>query len=192
MSLTIGVWGTSLRWLRDQMPAPLTPAQLVLSAGVAGALAGAVQSVVAMPFEVLKVRSQLDLEGTKTASTWRLARAVVASEGVGTRGGRVALACSPGHCAAGLYPRRALPAHGTVMVGGSFVYFVVYTSLGRLAQHADGSSLGLAERVLVGGFTGVVYWSLLFPFDLVRSKVQLACSCFFLSQLRLHSSSTMP
>jgi hypothetical protein len=49
------------------------------------------------------------------------------------------------------------------------LYFAVYTALTHAAKtYTQQETLTLVELLAVGGSTGVLYWTLIFPADLIR------------------------
>ena len=118
----------------------------------AGAFSGVTQAFVNLPFEVIKVRMQVS-RGKHVASTWTTAKAMVQASGLSS-----------------LYPRHALLANILSLAVGNFVYYGFHEWIQRevLSRHGE---LLLHHRILVGGTTGVFYWMLIFPLDLVRTRV---------------------
>ncbi len=124
----------------------------------AGFMSGFSQSLLNLPFEVVKIRMQLS-RGKHAASTWTTAKAMVQASGVSS-----------------LYPRHAFVANALSTSVGNLVYYCFHEWVQRMVLAHNNSELHLHHRILIGGMTGVCYWVLIFPLDLVRTRL-LANSC---------------
>ncbi len=146
--------------------AMVSPASPLLMHGVGGFVSGFSQSLLNMPFELVKVRLQIST-AAKEASSWATAKAIVRSHGV-----------------RGLFPRRALVANAVTLSVGNTLYYTVHEWMQRhvLARREE---LRLHHRIFVGGLTGVFYWMAIFPLDLMRTRVIADPSLTMRSQLSL-------
>ncbi|KAJ8394213.1 hypothetical protein AAFF_G00047960 [Aldrovandia affinis] len=150
-AIVFGVQGNTMRWLRHDTP---------LNQFLAGAAAGALQSVICSPMELAKTRMQMQGTGEKRASTRRvyknsldcLAR-IYGKEGVrGINRGLLATFV------------RETPAFG--------VYFLTYDVLTRsLACEPDNPYL-IPKLLFAGGMAGVTSWLSTYPVDVIKSRIQ--------------------
>lgn len=159
---------------------------LLLVHGIAGGTAGAVQSVFSSPFEFVRVKMQMLSYQTARVSTLQFAKALYKNNG-GLRG---------------FYPPGAWTANCMTLTVGSASYFAIHAlltrSMARFATQGNEESLTFIHRVrpkflfkwlscllilfcffflqlVVGGFTGMLNWCFIFPFDLTRTRVMHAC-----------------
>ncbi|KAJ1724328.1 hypothetical protein LPJ53_001411 [Coemansia erecta] len=132
---------------------------------VAGAWAGAVNSVLASPVELVKVRLQTQYGGAG------------AGAGAGASGPvAVGRALARQHGVRGVMwgfwatVAREVPAYAAFYAGFEF-------AKRRLAQAqglAPGQPVGVAGLVAAGAVGGVSYWSASYPLDVIKSRVQNA------------------
>jgi hypothetical protein len=119
----------------------------------AGFMSGFSQSLLNLPFEVVKIRMQVS-RGKHAASTWTTAKAMVQASGLSS-----------------LFPRHAFVANAISMSFGNLVYYSFHEWVQRMVLAHNNSELHLHHRILIGGMTGVCYWILIFPLDLVRTRL---------------------
>jgi len=139
--------------------------------GLGGATAGALISFGSAPFELVKVRRQLEYsiaesKGLKLVKPPTTSQAVM--EIVRTRGLR------------GLY--NGFPLHLLRDTSGTALYFLEYDGMrylmGRLPSGEQGATptwLPLPASIVpffCGSFSGVTSWALIYPLDVVKTKVQ--------------------
>ncbi|KIJ41289.1 hypothetical protein M422DRAFT_75640 [Sphaerobolus stellatus SS14] len=144
---------------------------VAVSGGLGGALSGAVISFGSAPFELVKVRRQLEysiaeskgLHIVKPPNTWEAVRDIVRTSGV-----------------SGLY--NGFRLHFVRDTFGTALYFMEYDSLrhifGRLPSGEQGkvpSWMPIHTSLLpflCGSVAGVTSWALIYPLDVVKTKVQ--------------------
>jgi len=139
--------------------------------GLGGAMAGALISFGSAPFELVKVRRQLEY-------------AIAESKGIrivkppGTKQAVLDIVRSNG--LRGLYT--GFPLHLLRDTSGTALYFLEYDGMrylmGRLPSGEQGPSpswLPLPPSIIpffCGSFSGVTSWALIYPLDVVKTKVQ--------------------
>lgn len=134
---------------------------------ISGASAGAIQTVVSSPAELVKTRLQLDSQGSRSrrrfSGPWHCARMILQEEGVrGLSRGFLPTLC------------RDSPGFG--------FYFVSYEGCCRILPSLTwGSSTSNSTWVMLtaGGVGGIAAWLFSYPFDVVKSRLQadgLRCS----------------
>ena len=119
----------------------------------AGAAAGCVAAAVGCPAELIKCR----LQSGAGSSTAEAMRTVIREEG-----------------ALGLY--RGMGATLLREVPGNALMFGSYAATKGLLAQTRGCTveeLGAADLVVAGGTGGSVYWGLMYPVDVIKSKIQL-------------------
>lgn len=128
-----------------QKTTPLIPLAL------ASAFSGMCISFVLSPFELVKCRIQAGF----AANTAHCINLTIAKEGFKglTRGMTGTLA-------------REIP--------GNAIFFTVYEALRNASPRNENSLHECVSSVMCGGTAGVVMWSLVFPIDLAKSRVQTA------------------
>lgn len=142
-----------------------------LVGGISGAMSGALISFGSAPFELVKVRRQLEytiaasrgLSITKPPGTFQAVREIFSANGLG-----------------GLYTGFRL--HFLRDTVGTALYFLEYDGvrhlLGRQRSGEQGSTppwLPIPASVVpfvCGSFSGVTSWALIYPLDVVKTKVQ--------------------
>ncbi|KAJ2546031.1 hypothetical protein EV175_005746, partial [Coemansia sp. RSA 1933] len=129
---------------------------------VAGAVAGAINSVLASPVELLKVRLQVQYNAATNSSTLfkgplPMARHLV--QQFGTRG------IMWGFWATVV---REIPANAAFYAGFEFAK----RSLAKSLTDGDTRKLGIVPLMLSGSVGGVSYWSACYPLDVIKSCVQ--------------------
>ncbi|EIM89873.1 mitochondrial carrier [Stereum hirsutum FP-91666 SS1] len=139
--------------------------------GLGGAMAGSLISFCSAPFELVKIRRQLEyaiaeakgVRITKPPGTLSAVREIVKSNGL-----------------TGLY--FGFPLHFVRDTSGTALYFLEYDGLrhllGRLPSGEQGPTpnwlpipVSLVPFVC-GSFSGVTSWALIYPLDVVKTKVQ--------------------
>ncbi|CUS10417.1 unnamed protein product [Tuber aestivum] len=143
------------------LSAPQQPRQSSLAAiWVAGAAGGALSCVFGAPVELVKVRAQI----RPGENSYEVARGVVRREGV-----------------------RGLYLGGLVMgvrdsVGCGF-YFWAYEYIKRLLRHEEVAGGGQDQQMagmkilLAGGVAGCISWLLVYPLDVIKTRVQVQGEC---------------
>lgn len=144
---------------------------VALAAGIGGAASGAVISCGSTPFELVKVRRQLEysiaaaknVKIVKPPNTIESVREIVASKGI-----------------LGLY--QGFKLHFWRDMSGSALYFGEYEAmrhvLGRLPSGEQGETppwLPIPPALIpfvCGSLAGVTSWALIYPLDVVKTKVQ--------------------
>jgi len=139
--------------------------------GVGGAMAGALISFGSAPFELVKVRRQLEfsiaeskgIKFVRPPSTSQAVADIVRSRGI-----------------RGLYV--GFPLHLLRDTSGTALYFLEYDGMrhvmGRLPSGEQGptpSWMPLPASIVpffCGSFSGVTSWALIYPLDVVKTKVQ--------------------
>ncbi|RPA72273.1 mitochondrial carrier [Ascobolus immersus RN42] len=136
---------------------------------MAGGTAGSIVSLIACPFELTKVGSQVELllekerlglpassklENFKPKSTYQTAKGIVAFRGF-----------------RGLYS--GLNLHMTRDTIGTGAYFTVYETVKHLLSKngQDVSPMGIA---VAGSLCGLVSWTIVYPFDVHKTQYQKA------------------
>ncbi|CAG8484777.1 7610_t:CDS:2 [Ambispora leptoticha] len=132
---------------------------------IAGAGAGAVNSILASPVELLKIRMQAQYGSTKGASTDRnkihytgpidCARQLIHEHGIrnGLFRGFWITVC------------REIPGYAGFYSGFEF-------AKRKLAFGGDSDNLPISRLMLAGSFGGVAYWLSCYPFDVIKSQIQ--------------------
>ena len=132
--------------------------------GCAGLISGGVLSVFSSPFELVKIRLQSMAavtvkEGRPAhySSTWQLAKHVARTEGF-----------------RGFYRGHSLHVNALVLSLGSGVYFWVYNVIKGTTErrlNVESGQLSLPTSILIGGLTGIVYWTSIFGLDTVKTQI---------------------
>ena len=129
-----------------------------------GGLAAFWPSLVICPTELVKCRLQAAREAAMVnglpipkLGPWGLAKKLLATEGV-----------------AGLY--RGLTATFVREIPGYFFFFLAYEGVRELLKPEGGSrsDVGALGTVGAGAVAGVVLWSLIFPVDVVKSRLAVS------------------
>jgi len=123
-----------------------------------GGVTGVFTSVAICPFEVLKVQQQVVLaEGGAAPSMMQLLSQLVRSDG-----------------AAGLF--RGLPSLIARDVPFNALFYGSYESCCAAMMRAEGlkskDDLGLSRILFAGGLAGSFGWSVIMPFDVVKTRLQ--------------------
>lgn len=139
----------------------------VLHNGLSGFLAAFWSSLALCPTELVKCRLQSMRESFTAAGKTpprigpaQLTKDILRAEGV-----------------AGLF--RGLTATFTREMPGYFFFFFAYElsrDLLRAGPHQTKDDIGPARTVLAGGIAGVTLWTIIFPADVVKSRLQVAGS----------------
>lgn len=124
---------------------------------VAGMFAGAVQAIAYNPIEVIKIQMQVKEFRHKYKNSLHCFFKILNRYG-------------PSAFGKGLLPAmaRKVPSYG--------IYFGVY-EMGNYVQGYDptGHWSNLAKPFLSGGIAGTVSWYIMYPMDLVKTRIQAAC-----------------
>ncbi|KAL4859060.1 Mitochondrial arginine transporter BAC2 [Chlorella vulgaris] len=151
-------YGIAARHLTGGQQGPLS----LLQVTCAGCFAGAVQTAVIVPVDLLKIRMQLQT-AVRGAPGYigplALLGSVLRAEGLRGLYRGTTITCI-----------RDLPSHG--------VYFAVYEITRELLEpgsRANGSS-NAAALWAAGGIAGSVSWLSVYPFDVVKTRVQAAAA----------------
>ena len=153
---TIVVYNAALFDTRKRMEQFLSPDGRPLTLPQefqAGAAAGCVAAAVGCPAELIKCR----LQSGAGSSTAEAVRTVIREEG-----------------ALGLY--RGMGATLLREVPGNALMFGSYAATKGLLAQTRGCTveeLGASDLVVAGGTGGAVYWGLMYPVDVIKSKIQL-------------------
>jgi len=59
-------------------------------------------------------------------------------------------------------------------IGGAFYYGLYETLKRKFKERSEKEELSVAENLLAGGLSGVFMWSIVYPFDLIKSRIQTA------------------
>lgn len=118
--------------------------------GLAGALAGMAQSIISSPMELLKTRAQILPDST----VWKCAADILRTEG-GLRGL---------YRGFGITLARDCPAFAT--------YFFTYEYLLEQFSSSKKNNPSLADMLLAGGTAGTVSWLVIYPLDVIKSRIQ--------------------
>ncbi|KAJ8290507.1 hypothetical protein GJAV_G00013780 [Gymnothorax javanicus] len=149
-AVVFGVQGNTMRWLGKDTP---------LNQFLAGAAAGAIQSVICCPMELAKTRMQMQGTGGKTSKHKTYKNSldcllqIYKKEGVrGINRGMVSTLI------------RETPAFG--------VYFLSYDGLTRSLGCEPGSPYIILKLLFAGGMAGVFCWISTYPADVIKSRLQ--------------------
>ncbi|KAJ1907931.1 hypothetical protein LPJ81_000425 [Coemansia sp. IMI 209127] len=129
---------------------------------VAGAAAGAINSALASPVELLKVRLQVQYNAARNGSALfkgPLSMAQYLVQQFGTRGIMWGFWTTVA---------REIPANAAFYTGFEFTK----RSLANLLTDGDTRKLGIAPLMLSGSAGGVSYWTACYPLDVIKSRVQ--------------------
>eukprot|EP00013_Stygamoeba_regulata_P014959 CAMPEP_0177678090 /NCGR_PEP_ID=MMETSP0447-20121125/28813_1 /TAXON_ID=0 /ORGANISM="Stygamoeba regulata, Strain BSH-02190019" /LENGTH=297 /DNA_ID=CAMNT_0019187049 /DNA_START=71 /DNA_END=961 /DNA_ORIENTATION=+ len=150
------LWGQS----PDTADGQLSIAQLLVAGAVTGMFAGLVES----PIDLLKAKLQMQYshsggtssgKPTQYRGTFDCARTLLRSEG-GLRN---------------LY--QGFDATLTRNLFGSAIYFASYDLLRRqLSVHLSEGELRAQHVVTAGGLAGLAFWTSIYPFDTIKSRMQ--------------------
>ena len=153
---TVVLYNAALFDTRKRMEALLSPDGRPLTLPQefqAGAAAGVVAAAVGCPAELIKCR----LQSGAGSSTAEAVRTVLQEEG-----------------ALGLY--RGMGSTLLREVPGNALMFGSYAALKSKLAESRGckvDELGAGDLVLAGGTGGSIYWGLMYPVDVIKSKIQL-------------------
>ncbi|KAL3874060.1 hypothetical protein ACJMK2_037124 [Sinanodonta woodiana] len=160
-SIFFGVYGNVLKLLgggrvHDEKPNLQT-------IGIAGAVGGAVQLLVACPAEVMKVvlQSQIPHQtGHKKGQVYKFYKGPIEafSDIVRCKG------------LTALY--HGLPAQALRDIPASAAYFLIFEYTTYEANHRWSFLNSQLVTFVAGGMAGVLSWTLIMPFDVVKSRVQ--------------------
>lgn len=163
------------RLAKDALRATVLPTDigdvLPLSALVtAGAISGALTSLVLTPIELVKCRMQVPLQSSLDPS-------------LGPRTGLAARSLSPFAVIADVYRREGVPGFwrgqfGTLLreTGGGAAWFGSYETLSlyfkRRLKDSEKQSLPIWQQMVSGAVAGMSYNFIFFPADTIKSKIQ--------------------
>ena len=153
----------------------------VIANGFSGMIAGGVQTVIACPMELIKIRMQKQGEGQRHES-WVMRKMKMNGKGKATSAPFMEHYQGPLEKTVEVYREQGLrkglfrgwwvtlfrevPQFG--------IYFGTYTFLtAKMAEfhHTSEKRLGVAELSLAGGITGVITW-LWYPMDVIKTRYQ--------------------
>ena len=137
---------------------------------LAGAAAGFAESLVACPMELIKTRMQLQAEGVSRSTTLQQCY----------RGQPYAYA-SPMDCLRKIYTHenkfrgvyRGLVITLCRNIPSFSIYFGSYFYFCTLLNATGENSVNVLKTFLAGGSAGVVCWVLVYPMDVVKTRLQL-------------------
>ncbi|KAK3597335.1 hypothetical protein CHS0354_034577 [Potamilus streckersoni] len=160
-SIFFGVYGNVLKLLvgvhvRDEKPN-------LLNIGVAGAVGGAVQLLVACPAEVMKVMLQSQIPhktGHKKGQVHKFYK------------GPIEAFSDIVHCKGLTALYHGLPAQALRDIPASAAYFLIFEYTTYEAKHRWSFLNTQLITFMAGGMAGVLSWTLIMPFDVVKSRVQ--------------------
>jgi solute carrier family 25 2-oxodicarboxylate transporter 21 len=124
-----------------------------LVAGVAGGLAGVIESAATTPFQLIKVRLQAPENNAKYSGTLDCAQKVLLEEGV--------LAFSTGFVSTAM--RNSV---------WNAIYFSFMFNARKLVERPDSYLLGLVQTVAIGFCGGITATSFNCPLDVAKSRIQ--------------------
>ena len=169
-SLRFGVYGNVLYYLERER----TSRPAMKNVAVAGAVSGVAKLSLVVPIELVRIRMQLQGVGQKSQS-------MIPSRYSSGSTSRGRVYKSSFDCAVQLWRSGKLKAfyQGGVatayrdVVGGA-MYLLVWEKCSRvLAKGSDTHNLSVFQRLLAGGLTGVIGWTTVYPFDVVKTRMQL-------------------
>ncbi|KAI8142876.1 mitochondrial carrier domain-containing protein [Fennellomyces sp. T-0311] len=137
-----------------------TLGSLTALASISGAASGAFIAVLSCPLELVKIQRQLEqmiakeksLEAPKSSS-WNAARQIVRRKGV-----------------FGLWS--GLRCHTIRETMGTSIYFGTYETAKRVLNGGQQTPASPMTHFMAGGMCGVLSWLVVFPVDLVKSRLQ--------------------
>ncbi|VDK56640.1 unnamed protein product [Anisakis simplex] len=147
-SIAFGTYGNTLKLFNDQ--------RSLTTHLIAGGVAGLAQTIVISPTELLKLRMQVQIEGTKKeySSPIDCIRKLTRRYGVL-------------HLYRGMQATifRDIPSYG--------VWFAAYDRIGRSMSDDDRlESLNANGLLIAGGIAGVLSWLVNYPVDVIKTKFQ--------------------
>ena len=165
-SIVFGVHGSTLHYLQpiDDLTKPV-----MWKSSVAGGFAGAVQSFIAGPTELVRTRMMLQSIGEKSTIFYKSKPKQLYSNSLdclvkiyrtsGVRG-----------IFDGMIPTlfREIPSFAT--------YFAAYDFLCQMMMRDSDRtkhSLSMCKLMFAGGISGMVCWAISYPFDVVKTRVQI-------------------
>ncbi|KAJ1666346.1 hypothetical protein IW140_001075 [Coemansia sp. RSA 1813] len=129
----------------------------------AGAAAGAINSFLASPVELLKVRLQVQYSTTAGDGSVLFKGPVSLAQHLAQRFGMRGIMWGFWATVA-----REIPANAAFYTGFEFAK----RSFAKLLTDGDTSKLGIAPLMLSGSVGGVSYWTASYPLDVIKSRVQ--------------------
>lgn len=158
-AIVFGVEGPTSRFLHPRLrDGPMKEIKVGFLAGMAG---GFLQSFVCAPMELVKLRTQHQAVGVASIyqGNWATLKSIYYTRGI--------TGCFQGF---GVTAFRDIPAFAT--------YFASYAAQMNYIAHRKGISRDeLSRRMLYpflcGGITGMITWSINYPVDLVKTRIQL-------------------
>jgi len=152
-SIIFWSYGVAARYIGGGKPkSELSCAQIGISAFLAGFAVGTWLT----PVEYVKCRLQAKHTAGMYNSAFHCLRLTLASPG-GARTLFTGFSTTLG---------REMP--------GSAAYFIAYETVSKWMTPADGQPAPVYAVLVGGGSAGVAYWSCIYPFDLVKSRIQTA------------------
>ena len=158
-AIVFGVEGPMFRFLQPRIRDG--PSKEIKIGFLAGMVGGFAQSFVCAPMELIKLRTQHQAVGEASVyrGNWATLRTIYSTKGF--RG------CYQG---LGVTMFRDTPAFG--------IYFATYYGLMNLIANMKGISKNELSRTMIypflcGGLTGIISWTINYPVDLVKTRIQL-------------------
>ncbi|XP_013406148.1 solute carrier family 25 member 45-like isoform X3 [Lingula anatina] len=156
-SVFFGVYGNSLRWLHPDTTTQPSYRDIY----IAGCIGGTAQLAIACPVDVVKVvlQSQIPHGNEKTRSGYFKGPLECMSS--------IYRQCGIKGMYRGMYSMawRDIPAYGLYLL----VYEAMYDGMQR-TQLFD--KHGIFASLFAGGWAGVISWSVIIPFDVIKSRIQ--------------------
>ena len=120
-----------------------------------GCFTGIVSSIILCPTELVKIKMQTQINGAETAyrSSFHAARSIFANHGI-----------------QGLY--RGFVATSIRQGIGFGVYFSSYDRLKYHLKYQLGAEHSWLPSILAGGIAGSLSWAVIYPVDLIKSRIQ--------------------
>ena len=159
-AIVFGVEGPMSRFLHPRIKGDGVMNEILIGC-LAGMTAGFAQSFVCAPMELVKLRTQHQAMGEASAyrGNWATLKSIYYTKGI--RG-----------CFQGLWITtfREVPAFGTYFASyhGQMHYIALRKGITR-----DELSKNLLYPFVCGGTTGIITWSVNYPVDLVKTRIQL-------------------
>lgn len=158
-ALLFATFAPTLRWLGSEQAAFLGVRSHLTQAFLAGCVAGAAQTLVTAPSELIKIRMQTS--DPRFANSLQCVRASVRAHGVRQ----------------GLFRGFAITfLRDCPNIG---IYFVSYEWLKGLLHPSNGTLLfgtselsGSLAVLLAGGTAGILSWALSYPIDVIKTRIQ--------------------
>ena len=165
-SIVFGVHGSVLHYLQptDDLTKPI-----VWKSSVAGGIGGALQSFIVGPTELVRTRMMLQSIGEKSGLFYQRKPKQLYSNSLDCLV-KIYRACGVRGIFDGMVPTlfREIPSFAT--------YFALYDYLcQKMMRDSDRTkhSLSMYKLMCAGGVSGMVCWAISYPFDVVKTRVQI-------------------